>query len=689
MNKINLEKFFQPKSIAVIGASANKEKIGYAVLANIIQAGFKGKIFPINLRDKKILGYQAYASILEVEVAVDLAVIVVPAVVAVEAVEQCAEKGVKNIVIITAGFKEVGGAGKKLEQKIIDIAKKFDIQIIGPNCLGLADAFHKVNVSFAKGGVTKGGVALISQSGAMISTVLDWAKSNQVGVAKFISLGNKAVVSENELLQYLMDDDMTTAVFAYLESIEDGQRFIDIVSRLTLKKPVIVLKPGVGESSKKAMQSHTGALTGDEVGTQLALVESGALRVKNVGEFFALIKYFSRFGGVSNNRVAVVTNAGGPGVVVTDELEVCGLRLANLSAQTKKALVQCIPQGGNIGNPVDLWGDAKADRYEQALQLVAQDKNVDAIMVILTPQTSTEVEKTAKVIISVMKQTTKPIVVSFVGGESVQKGRDLLNSSKVAHFDNLSEAVFVLHKAYEYTQGQTEAKRNLNIRETCRVQKDSASFSGVIQQLNFLESLNLVEKYGVNIVKTAVTCSVPEVVAVAERIGYPLVAKIFSTSLSHKTEVGGVKVGLKNCGEVKDYFEEMQVKLGDDFQGMVLQPMISGQEVIVGVKKDPYFGHIMLFGLGGIYTEILRDTAFALAPLDKEKALRMIHKVKGVKVLQGFRSQAGVDLDGLAEVLVSVSNLVYDHPEIQEIDLNPIIVNQDGYQAVDVRIICE
>lgn len=684
MSEKSLEKFFNPKSVAVIGASSDRGKIGYEILKNILDAGFKGKVYPVNLKSKKILGLSVYTSVLNVTGDIDLAIVVIPANFVNPVLIECGEKGIKNVIVISSGFKEIGKEGAVLEKEMKEISAKFDMQILGPNCLGIADSSNKLNASFARSMIKKGSLAFVSQSGAIVSAILDWANLNEIGFSKFVSLGNKSVISEVEVLNYLKNDNSVSAIFAYLEDIKGGKEFMKVASEVVLKKPLIVIKPGTSESSKKAMQSHTGALSGNEKGIELAFAGSGVVRVQNMQQLFNLAKFFSRYQGLSGNRIAVLTNAGGPGVIATDELERNGLKLAKLGSETKKTLALSLPKGANINNPVDVLGDAKEDRYKAALEILAKDKNIDGILVILTPQAGTEIEKTAKVISDFAKNNKKPIAVNFAGGEMIAKSFAMLSGSGVANYGDFSEAIYALGKAYEYEKNKKNAVEYLKGLNSKSIKKAEM---GNIKNLSFIDSLHLINQYGIDIVPTVVAFSPEEAVAVAERVGYPLVMKIFSDTITHKTEVAGVKVGIKDRLEVKEYFEKVKKILGNDLKGMAIQPMIKGQEIILGVKKDPNFGHMIMFGLGGIYAEIMKDVSFRLAPLNHEEALKMISEIKSFKILDGYRSLPKVDIEKIADALVGISNLVSDYPKIEELDINPIIADEKGYKAVDVRII--
>lgn len=690
MPQDKLEKFFTPRSVAVVGASADKGKIGYGILKNLIDSKFKGKIYPINLKSKKILGIKAYSSILEVQGEVDLAIIVIPSTFVNDSLRQCGEKGISNAIVISAGFREIGREGLSLEKEMESIAKEFDMQIIGPNCLGLADSYSNLNASFANGMIEKGSLGFISQSGAICSAMLDWANSNGVGFSRFISLGNKAVVSEAELLEYFKEDEKTSAVLAYLESIKDGEKFMKAVAQLAQKKPLVIIKPGISRASQKAMQSHTGALAGEEETIKVAFSQTGAVRVKNMEELFNTAKFLSRYPILKNNRVAIITNAGGPGVIATDEIEEHGLRLAKLSRKTQDALCENLPVEANIHNPVDVLGDAKEDRFEIALESLIEDKGVDAIIFILTPQSGTPVHKIAQLLIDISKRSHKPIVASFIGGGFVEEDMKKLKKSGLAAYDHISGAIFSLGKAWQCEKNREEAKEYLS----------SCSFSAhkngnrvaakkLTGSMDFMEALNLLEEYNIPSVRSEVAHTTDDVVRIGGNIGYPIAMKILSKSISHKTEVEGVKINIKNDSEAREYFEKIKENLGEKLDGIIIQPMMYGREIILGIKKDDNFGSMLMFGLGGVYTEVVKDVAFRFAPIDREEALEMMQEIKAFKILTGYREFPRMDVDAVADTLVALSNLVVNHPEIKELDINPLIVQEEGKgcKAVDVRIV--
>jgi len=690
MSQNNLEKFFSPKSVAIIGASADRKKIGYGILKNLVEGKFKGKIYPVNLKAKKILGFKAYPSISEIKEKVDLVIIVIPAPFVNAALRECGQKGIGNVIVISAGFKEVSKEGAKMESEMQAIAEEFDIEVIGPNCLGLADSINSLNASFANGMTQKGSLGFISQSGAICSAMLDWANASGVGFSRFVSIGNKVSVSEVELMEYFQHDDKTTAVLAYLESFKNGEKFMKAAAELAKIKPLIVIKPGTSKASQKAMQSHTGALAGADESTRVVFSQTGATRVKNMQELFGVANFLSRYPGLKNNRIAIITNAGGPGVIASDEIEGCGLRLAQLSKKTTDFLKANLPAEANVHNPVDVLGDAKADRFKIALDVLLEDKNVDAIVFILTPQRGTEIEKTAKVLIDVAKKTDKPIVASFIGGELMKVAVAKLGKSLIATYDHLSGAIAALGKAWECEKNKEEAREYLT---SCRVSaeenKEEDKAAPLKQIPDFVEALKLLEQYGIKAARSEIVHSGDEAVRIAKEIGYPVAMKIFSKKISHKTEVAGVKIDIKNDLEVREYFDRIREKLGDKLDGMIVQPMVEGKEIILGVKKDESFGHMLMFGLGGIYTEVIKDVAFRFAPIDRDEALEMMQEIKSFKTLTGYREFPKMDVEALVSALVGLSNLVINHPEIKELDINPLMVSKEGEgcQAVDVRIV--
>lgn len=677
----NLEQFFNPHSVAVIGASAEPGKVGYDLVNNLLKIRYAGKIFPVNLKAGEILGLKAYAHVSEIPEVPELAVIAVPAAAVNGVLNACGEKGVKAVIVISAGFKETNEEGVARERELVEIAERFQMTVLGPNCLGTANAGAQLNASFAAAQPQPGKLALVSQSGALISALLDWDGQARAGFNKFVSLGNKAVVQETDLWEYFKNDIETQAVFAYLEDVAGGRDFLVSTAALVAVKPLVVISPGSSAAAQTAMRSHTGALAGSDQGKTLALSESGTLRVHNLQELQTAAKFFARYTELKGDRVAVLTNAGGVGVMSGDALEAMNLQMATLSEQTTAALATILPSGSGRGNPVDLLGDAPANLYAQALQVLVDDEGVDAVLVVLTPQSSTEVEKTAEQIAELVEKTSKPAVAVFMGGEKIQSGLDLLNFKQVTNYTELNEAVLALSLGRQYFLCKALAARVLEKYQNFPKSKEAISLP-----LNFMEGMELLRDYDIPTVVSHFARDVESAIQAAERLGFPVVMKIFSTRLTHKTEVDGVVVGIKNAAEIRERFQVWENALGADLEGVVLQPQVFGQEMIVGIKRDPEWGAMLMFGLGGVHAEIFKDVAWALPTLDLPAAEALIKSIKAFPLLAGYRGKPGVNLKALAETLVNVSRLAAEHPEIAELDINPLIANAETVQAVDVRI---
>ncbi|MCK5084374.1 MAG: acetate--CoA ligase family protein [Candidatus Pacebacteria bacterium] len=680
-----LNNFFNPKSIAVIGASSNRKKLGYGMLRNILDHGYRGKVYPVNLKYNKVQGIKAYSSVLDIGQKIDLAVIVIPARAVNFVLTECGKAKIKNVIIISAGFKEIGKEGIVLEQEMKEISKKYEINILGPNCLGILDSTSNLNASFAEGMVQKGSIGFISQSGAICTGMLDWANLNNVGFSRFVSMGNKAMISEIELLEFFKTDKKTKAVLAYLESIERGKEFMKVAAELAKIKPLFIIKPGTSKASCKAMKSHTGALANKEEAVKVAFSQAGIVRVNNLEELFSVAKLLSRYDSLNSDKIAIITNAGGPGVISTDEVEGNGLKMAIFKKETTNILKNGLPPTANIHNPVDVIGDAKADRYEIAIEALLADKNVSGIISILTPQKTTEIKKTANSLVKFSKKSSKPVLASFIGGVSIENEVKMLNKSSLAFYNYPSQAAFSLGKLWQYKKAKKDAANYLKILNADR-SKQGNKEKVLSKKMDFIQSLNVLKSYKIPIVRSLLAKNSSQAIKLAKEIGYPVALKISSSKISHKTEVGGVKININDDLEVKEYFDEARKKLGAKLDGIVIQPMVKGAEIILGVKKDENFGHLIMFGLGGIFTEIAKDVSFRFAPIDRKEALKMIREIKSFKILDGYRNLPKANLDSIADALVGLSNLISEHKEIKELDINPLIVTEKGCFAVDVRI---
>jgi acetyltransferase len=697
-----MKELFKPRSVVVVGASREPGKVGHAVLRNIIESGFKGEVYPVNPRADKILGLNTYKSVLEVPGDVDLAVIVIPAQAVLDVMEECGRKGVKYAVVISAGFKEIGGEGIEREGKLIEIARKYGVRVVGPNCLGIIDLHTPLNASFASIPETKGGIAFISQSGALLSAILDWAPKAGIGFSKIVSLGNKADLNEVDFLTYLGEDPETKVILLYLESIADGRRFIEVGSTVTRKKPVILLKGGITEAGAKAALSHTGSMAGGITALKAALRKAGIIQVSSVSELFDMAIAFNSQPIPTGSRVGIVTNAGGAGVVISDLLVSRGLKLAEPSRYTVDYLRSVLPPVASVYNPVDVIGDAKADRYGVAIEALLRDPNIDSLLVILTPQVVTEPEETAKVIVELSRRyPSKPILAIFMGGGKVEKATRILIENNIPVYDMPERAVTAVLGLSNYRELRELLTKALEYVEVFDVDKEKAL--EIIEEVRRQgrrvllehEAKEIVRSYGIPVVPTKLAVSEDRAVEIARKLGYPVVVKISSPDIIHKSDIGGVITNLKSDDEVAEAFRTVisnarRYVPTASIYGATVQKMVpKGREVIIGATKDPVFGHLIMFGLGGIYIELFKDVSFRLAPLSIYEAKEMITETKAYTLLRGFRGEPPADINSIVNILLRVSKLVTDIPQIVEIDINPLFVYEIGAIAVDARIIIE
>ncbi|MCE5258453.1 MAG: acetate--CoA ligase family protein [Chloroflexi bacterium] len=693
-----LDMFFNPSSVAVIGASENPKKLGHRILVNVMNDGYKGPIYPINPTATEILGLKCYPSVSAVPGPVEQAVIVVPAAAVINVVDECGRKGVKGVIVITAGFREAGEKGKELEQKLLEVARKYDIRIVGPNCLGVIDMWTPINSSFANNSTAAGNIAFTSQSGALGAAVLDYALANKINFSHFVSLGNKADVDEVALFEAWRDNPHTKVIMAYIEGIKDGPAFIKTARATARKKPIIAVKSGRTASGSKAVSSHTGSLAGSDAAYDAAFKQSGVLRVSSVQELFDYGIAFAYQPLIKGKRICIVTNAGGPGVMATDALEPNGLELASLRPETEAALAPVLPPAANIHNPVDVLGDAASDRYATALDIVMQDPNIDGIIVILTPQAGTEVKETAQVIIERSKTSEKPIVTCFIGGAVTAAGVDAMTSADVPVYPFPERAIAALGAMYRYYAWLQEPDTAV---ETFDVDKSAVAtlFADIRKEgrktIGDTEAQAILRAYGITVPRSSVAATPDEAVAYCDEVGYPVVMKIASPDILHKSDVGGIKVGVKNEAEVREWFKTIvdrakAAKPSATIWGIQIQEMVQGaREIIIGMNSDPQFGPLVMFGLGGIYVEVLKDVTFRVAPMTRLQAKQMIEQIRSYKLLTGVRGQAAADLDATVDVLLRISQLVTDFPEIAELDINPLLVRDQGKGAVavDMRLI--
>lgn len=697
----SLKAFFTPNSIAVIGASTHPEKLGYAVLKNLVEGGFsqRGRVYPINPKATEILGQRAYASVQEVSDRIDLAVIVIPYPLVPEALRTCGEKGIPAAIVISAGFREAGREGLERELELIEIARQYGIRLIGPNCLGVIDTYTPLNASFAAGTPPKGPMAFMSQSGALGTAVLDIALAGRLGLSKFVSLGNKADVDEIDLLRAWQDDPDTRVILIYSEGMSDGQKFIEVARQVTARKPVVAIKSGVTQSGSRAVSSHTGSLAGSEQAYQAAFRQAGVLRADSMQSLFDIALALGYQPPLRDDRIAIVTNAGGPGILATDALERAGLRLARFTTETIASLQQYLPDAASAANPVDVLGDARADRYRFALEQVISDPNVDGLLVLLTPQAMTEIEETAEVVGEIAKGSDKPVLACFMGEARVESGIVCLQKYDVPNYPFPERAALAFKAMSQYRELSNRPQP-----EYIRFQVDREAVRNVIGQvrqesrltIGDAEARQIMTAYGLQIPRSEIAATPDEAVQIARQIGYPVVLKIASPDILHKTDVGGVKVGLEGPEDVRDAFELLVYRAqryvpDAHIWGCLVQEMApaGGQEVLVGVNRDPQFGPLITFGLGGIFVEALKDVTFRVAPLSLQEAQEMLGEIRARALLDGVRGKPPLDKHALVDVLLRVGQLVLDFPEIVELDINPLIVYPQGQGAIaiDMRLI--
>jgi acetyltransferase len=692
--------FCDPKSVAVVGASRTPGKLGHAVLENILRYGYEGAVYPINPQTQEILGLKSYPSVLLVPGPIDLAVILVPSRQVSQILVECGEKGVKGAAIISAGFREVGSEGWHREHDILSIARRYGMRLIGPNSLGLIDTVAKLNASFAAGMPSRGTIAFMSQSGALCTSILDMALAEQVGFSRFVSLGNKADADEITFVKAWQDDPCTNVIMAYLEGIEKGVEFMRVARQASSQKPIIAIKSGTTSAGSRAVSSHTGTLAGSERAYEAAFRQSGVIRARSVQDLFDYAIAFARQPLLAQDRIAVVTNAGGPGIMATDACERAGLQLASLESRSMERLRAALPSAASVLNPVDLLGDALADRYSVALETVAHDANVGGIVVILTPQIMTDVEGTAQVVGELSKQVGKPIVGCFMGRDTVAPGIHILNRHRVPNYPVPERAVAALAAMRGYRLWRERPPQKL---ESFAADQDLVrlAFANVRAEgrlaMGDTETRGIMEAYGIRTPPTYLARNPEEAVHFAELIGFPVAIKISSPDILHKTDIGGVKLNVRTAGEVRDAFELMvyrarrYVPEAEIWGCLVQQMILEGREVIVGMHRDPHFGPLIMFGAGGIYVESLRDVAFRIAPFDRREAREMVGEIKAANILRGTRGEGPSDLEALVGALLRLSQLAADFPEIVEFDVNPLTVFEHGrgLVGIDMRLVLE
>jgi acetyltransferase len=712
-----LDAIFAPKNVAVIGATEKAGSVGRTLLWNLISNPFGGTVFPVNPKRPSVLGIKAYPSIGAVPEPVDLAVVVTPAHTVPSVIEECVEAGVKGAIIISAGFKEVGEQGIELEQQILEKARRGNMRIIGPNCLGVMSPVSGLNATFANGMARSGNVGFISQSGALCTSILDWSYRENVGFSAFMSIGSMLDVNWGDLIYYLGDDPATRSIVIYMESIGNARSFLSAAREVALTKPIIVIKAGRTEAAAVAAASHTGALTGSDEVLDAAFRRSGVLRVHMIDDLFNMAEVLAKAPRPKGKRLTIVTNAGGPGVLATDALISDGGELAPLSPQTQDSLNQILPPHWSHNNPIDVLGDADPDRYAKSCAIALQDPNSDGLLAILTPQSMTDPTQTAKQFVEMLQGGSlpvKPILASWMGGTEVAAGEAILNNAKIFTLPFPDAAARVFNYMWRYAYNMRGIYETPVLPgEADEDAPDRARARAIIQAvweagrtlLTEFESKQLLEAYKIPTVETRIAKSEEEAVQLADQIGYPVVLKLYSETITHKTDVGGVQLNLLDADAVRKAYQAIASSVllkasAEDFLGVTVQPMLKldGYELIVGSSPDPQFGPVILFGSGGQLVEVFKDRALALPPLNTTLARRMMEQTKIYKALQGVRGRSPVDLAALEQLLVRFSQLVVEQRWIKEIDINPLLASTPpvpplprggtgGLIALDARIV--
>jgi acetyl coenzyme A synthetase (ADP forming)-like protein len=701
-----IEHILSPKSIAIVGASNRPGSLGLAIFRNLLEGAYQGILYPVNPKAKSIQGVKAYPNLVDIPDEVDMAVLIVPSEQVESVIELAARKGIKGVIVITAGFKEIGGHGVELEKKVQATAKAHGIRMLGPNCLGVINTNKDVrmNATFSRLMPKPGNIALVSQSGAMCVAILDFAEGRNMGFSKFVSIGNKADVNEVDLLRSLRDDPDTKVIIMYLEDITDGHAFIEAARDITLVagKPILALKAGRSPEGARAAASHTGSMAGSDTAYDAIFMQGGIQRVEGVSELFNYALAFSTQPLPKGSRIAIVTNSGGPGIMATDALIRPGITMAQLSEDTKKKLREKLPSTASVNNPVDVIGDADAKRYEDAIRYTLEDENVDGAIVILAPAATTEIMETAKIVPRVAKDIDKPILSSFMGLVDVSEGVRYLEQNGIPNYVFPEEASRTMAAMIKYSENMKphEGRR----REIFRLLEDQEKAAAVIAAklsgrkeyfMTEKEAHELLRCYGFPLLKSRLVSEPSELAGAIKEVGFPAVMKLDSPDILHKSDAGGVRLGIKSAEQAEQTFHDIvasakKYRPSALIRGILFQQMArEGVEVILGSTRDPRFGPICMFGLGGIFVEALKDVTFRLAPMWETSAENMIRDIKAYRVLKGIRGRPPADIKAAKLCILRLSAMVANHTEIAELDINPLILYPEGEGCVvaDARII--
>lgn len=697
-----LDAIFAPKSVAVVGATETVGSVGRTIVWNLMSSSFGGTIYPVNPKRPSVLGIKAYPDLRSIPEKLDLIVVVTPAPTVPDIIKEAVDLGVPSAIIISAGFKETGPEGVELERQIMEHARRGKMRIIGPNCLGVMSPTTGLNATFASTIARRGSVGFISQSGALCTAILDWSLTENVGFSSFVSIGSMLDVDWSDLIYYLGDDPHTKSIVIYMETIGNARAFLSAAREVAMTKPIIVIKPGRTEGAAKAAASHTGSLTGSDEVLEVAFRRSGVLRVNSIAELFYMAEVLGKQPRPEGPRLTILTNAGGPGVLATDSLITNGGELAKISPEAMEEFNKLLPAAWSHNNPVDILGDASPERYAKALEIAANDTNTDGILVILTPQAMTDPTETAEVLKPYAQALGKPVLATWMGGKEVAPGEGILNKANIPTFPYPDTAARVfdymahysenLRGLYETPISADDANDPIDRERAAKIIEDVRKSGRTI--LTEYESKQLLACYGIPTVDTRIAKSKDEAVKAADAIGYPVVLKIHSETITHKTDVGGVQLNLADATEVKNAYESIQksvaAKVGaEHFLGVTVQPMakVEGYELILGSSIDPQFGPVLLFGLGGQLVEVFKDRALGLPPLTTTLARHMMEQTRIHTALKGVRGRNPVDLAALERLLVRFSQLITENRWIQELDINPLMASPEKLIALDARVL--
>ena len=703
MNTHYLTSLFTPRSVALFGASDRQNSVGGIVLRNLLNSGYGGRVYPINPKREEVQGQRAFGSIEDIHEAVDLAVVATPAATIPAIVEACGEHGVRMMLILSAGFRETGDAGLRLEEKVTQLAKRHGIRLMGPNCLGIIRPERGLNITFGHNNARPGNLALVSQSGAICTAILDWAEMNDIGFSAVVSTGIAADLDFGDYLDFLVSDPQTRSILLYIEGIKDARRFMSSLRAAARIKPVIALKVGRHAAGAEASMSHTGALVGSDETFSAALSRSGVLRVESIGQLFAAAKALSTSHyRQASERLVIITNGGGPGVMAADRAADQGIELSSLSEETLAALNGVLPAVWSHANPVDIIGDATPDRYREAIDICLQDPGVDGAIVILTPQAMTEPTRVAEAVIESAAKSRKPILTSWMGGNQVEASRRLFNDARIPDFRTLENAVDAFSYLATYNRNQRlllqTPSRLTGGQEPPDVEGARLIIEGVLTEqrkvLTEPESIAVLKAFRIPAAQNAVARTPNEALVIAESIGFPVALKVLSPAISHKSDVGGVRLNINSAAEVRGAYRALVDGVAARnpdaiIAGVIVEKMYrspNGRELMIGILRDPVFGPVISFGSGGVSVEILGDTAISLPPLNRRLARDLINRTRVSRLLEGFRQMPPVDIDLLVEVLLRVSNMACELPWLQEMDINPLIMDEHEIVAVDARI---